>query len=361
MHLRTTMSSIALALSAAALFAPGGFCQARTLPAVPAPAAQTQPPATPQAAPAPAAPAPGQPARPTLNPEHPFPPTSPLNFTAATPTKETVNEFLHQTWGYDPNRIWQVQAILKTPVEGVSKVIVLVSEEGQKKQQVGRLIFFTLPDGNHLISNNVLPFGPKPFQQYRQILETEATGPSTGSASKELEFVEFADFECPHCKAVQPTIKRLLADYPTAHFVYQNFPLVEIHPEAYKAAAYGTCVAKLSGNAAFFKFSDAVFENQDGLTPESAEKTLDAAATTAGANAAKVAACSTEPATKQAIESSIQLGQKVNVNGTPTLFINGFGIAVDGVPYPVLQKIIAFRAKEDGVNLPPPPLHLTTP
>lgn len=354
MHLRTLMSSTILALSTALLLAPGGFCQSKALPAAPSAAAQSRTHSAP-----PSAAASSQ--QPTVNPEHPFPPVSPLNFTAATPTTATVDGFLHETWGYDPNRIWQVQAILKTPVEGVSKVIVLVSEKGQAKPRVGRLIFFTLPDGKHIISNEVLPFGAKPFQQNREILENEADGPSTGDASKALEFVEFADFECPHCKAVQPTIKKLLSDYPTAHFVYQNFPLVEIHPEAFKAAEYGTCVAKLSGNEAFFKFSDAVFENQEGLTPASADKTLQDAATKAGADAAKVAACSTEPATKEAVESSIKLGQKLNVNGTPTLFVNGFGVAIDGLPYQTLQQIIAFRAQQDGVHLPPPPLHLTTP
>lgn len=353
MHSRILTSSI-LVLGTTLLLVPAAFSQSKALPAAPSSTAQAQPST-------PAAPSSQASAEPAVNPAHPFPPALPGNFTASTPTVDTVNQFLKQTWGYDPNRIWQVQAILKTPVEGVSKVVVLVSEKGRKKPQVGQLVFFTLPDGQHLISNNVLPFGAKPFQQYREILQNEANGPSTGAASKNLEFVEFSDFECPHCKAVQPTIKKLLADYPTAHFVYQNFPLVEIHPEALKAAEYGTCVAKLSGNTAFFKFSDAVFENQEGLTPTAADKTLADAVTKAGADPAKVAACSSEPATRQAVEGSIKLGQKVNVSGTPTLFINGFGVAVDGIPYQTLQNIIAFRAKQDGVTLPAPPLHLTTP
>lgn len=353
MHFRILTSSI-LAMGTTLLFVPTGFSQSKALPAAPSSTAQTQS----RTLPAPSSAAPAQPA---VNPDHPFPPALPGNFTASTPTADTVNQFLKETWGYDPNRIWQVQAILKTPVDGISKVIVLVSEKGQKKPQVGQLVFFTLPDGEHLISNNVLPFGAKPFQKYREILQNEANGPSKGAVSKSLEFVEFSDFECPHCKAVQPTIKKLLADYPTAHFVHQDFPLIEIHPEALKAAEYGTCVAKLSGNAAFFKFSDVVFDNQDGLTPTDADKTLSDAVTKAGGDPAKVAACSSEPATRQAVESSVKLGQELNVTGTPTLFINGFGVAVDGIPYQVLQNIIAFRAKQDGVTLPPPPLHLTTP
>ncbi len=55
------------------------------------------------------------------------------------------------TWGYDADRMWQVQAILKTPADGVSKVIVLVGDKtGKQKPQV--VAFFYLPDGKHIIT-----------------------------------------------------------------------------------------------------------------------------------------------------------------------------------------------------------------
>ena len=40
-------------------------------------------------------------------PLQPMPPPNPANFTASTPTKETVDAFLRQNWGYDLNRVWQ--------------------------------------------------------------------------------------------------------------------------------------------------------------------------------------------------------------------------------------------------------------
>ena len=54
-------------------------------------------------------PAPGPTAAPV------FPKPNPANFTATSPTKEVVDAFLQANWGYDENRMWQVQAILKTP------------------------------------------------------------------------------------------------------------------------------------------------------------------------------------------------------------------------------------------------------
>src|SRR4051812_43284825 len=59
----------------------------------------------------------------------PFPPVNPKYFTAQTPTVDTVNAFLKTLWGYDPGRIWRVEAIQNTPAPGVSKVVVFVSDK----------------------------------------------------------------------------------------------------------------------------------------------------------------------------------------------------------------------------------------
>jgi protein-disulfide isomerase len=288
----------------------------------------------------------------------PFPPIDPANFTAPSPTKQTVEDFLKAYWGYDTSRIWQVQAILPTQAPGVGHVVVLVKGTGggPKEQQTAQLSFFTLPDGKFLVTaDSLLPFGSKPFQSYREILQAGADGPSQGGASKAMEIVVFSDFECPHCKEAQPVIAKLLADYPSAHFVYQDFPLIQVHSEAFKASTHGYCVAKAGGNEAFFKFSDALFETQAGLAPATSDATLKDAETKAGQDPVKIAACAATPAAKEAINASLALGAKVGVNSTPTIFINGRGLPAVGIPYPMLQKIVEFQAKLDGVPLPPAP------
>ena len=239
-----------------------------------------------QAAPAepPSAPTPTNqalPAAPPASNVNPFPAPDSRNFTADSPSTDTVNGFLKANFGFDANRIWQVEDILKTPVPGVSKVIVYLAEKGQDKIQP--VVFFTLPDGNHLIAGDeVLPFGKRPFEANRELLQNDAKGPARGAASKDLEIVEFADFECPHCKEAEDTMNKLLHDYPAAHFVFQNFPIVEIHSEALKAAEYGYCVSKISGDEAFYKFADAIFANQAQLTPSGSTQALQDAVLKAG-------------------------------------------------------------------------------
>ncbi len=337
MQFRSLMHSSILALGLAAFLTPNGFSQ--NAPAGGATPTQSQ----------------ALPAAPASTNANPFPPADPRNFTAASPSKETVDAFLKASWGYDPNRVWQVQAILKTPAAGVSRVVVLVAEKGGAKEQTQPLTFYTLPGGKYIVADGVLPFGDKPFDENRQLLQSEANGPSQGASSKALELVEFSDFECPHCKDAQSTIQKLITDYPMAHFVFQHFPLVEIHPEAFKAAAYGVCVTKASGDAAFFKFSDAVFAAQAELTPQSADQTLKDAVTKAGGDPAKAAACAASAETKAAVNASLNLGEQLGVNSTPTLFVNGRGLPLGGIPYETLQKIVDFQAQQDGVSLPARP------
>ncbi len=277
-----------------------------------------------------------------------FPKPDPANFTAATPTKETVNAFLQASWGYDETRIWQVQAILKTPVEGISKVVIFVGDKsGKQKPAVAQ--FFALPDGKHIfVGDEIIPFGEHPYAEARAMAQQRADGPYRGSAVKDLEIVEFADFQCPHCKDAQANMDKLAVDFPKARIVFQNYPLPQ-HPAAAGAAAYGLCVAKQGGSDTFFTFASAVFEGQDGLaTADGATLTLNSAVSKAGLDPAKIAACASTPATVAAVEASVKLAQDLNITQTPTLVINGRQVPANA-PYDTIKKIIQYQAKLDGV------------
>ncbi len=307
--------------------------------------AQTEAPPAPPPQELPAAPgqAPGAPAVLT------FAPVDKANFTSDKPTVADVDAFLKITWGYNPDLAWQVEAIQKTPAAGISKVIVAIGQKSNPSQ-VGQLVFFALPDGQHIVSQDeIVPFGARPFEEHRKILEAEATGPARGAASKDLLIVEFADFQCPHCKDAQPTIDRMVQDFPNARFVFESFPL-PMHSEAPKAAAYGVCVQKAAGDETFFKYADAVFTNQSGLTPESSDQTLKGIVAKLGLDPAKIAACSTSSIGADGVKISLDLAHKLEVRETPWLYVNGRGLPVGGLQYDQLKSIISYQAAEDGVN-----------
>lgn len=312
--------------------------------------AQTQVPAAPAETPVPATQAvPSAPSAPTPSTAPVFPKPDPANFTATSPTKETVNAFLQANWGYDQNRVWQVQAIFKTDAPGVSKVIVFVGDK-TGKEKPSALQFFVLPDGKHIIAGDqIVAFGDHPYADLRATMQQQANGPYRGSASKDLEIVEFADFQCPHCKEAQPNMDKLVADFPNARIVFQYDPIASIHPQAVRAAEYGVCVDKLGGSTAFFQYAAAVFDGQDGLsTPDGATLTLNSAVTKAGLDPAKVDACATDASVKSTVENSVKLATDSGINEVPTLVVNGRVIPAN-ISYDLLKQIIEYQAKLDGV------------
>ena len=304
-------------------------------------AAQDQTPASPAAAPAPSAPAAAPPA---------FPKPDPADFTADTPSKETVNAFMQSNLGFAPNSMWQVQAIQKTQLPGINRVVVFVGDK-TGKQQPYRFAFLTAPDMKHImVGDRIIPFGEHPFEEHRAILQQRANGPYRGAAAKDLELVEFADFQCPHCKAAQANMDKLVTDFPNARIVFESDPIASIHPESMIAAEYGVCVAKLGGNSAFFTFAAAVFDGQDGLaTADGATLTLNSAVTKAGLEPAKVSACANTPDTKAAVDASVQLAKDLDISSVPTLAINGRQVPANA-PYETLKQIIEYQAKQDGIS-----------
>jgi protein-disulfide isomerase len=280
----------------------------------------------------------------------PFPAVNPKYFTADSPSVATVEGYLKTMLGFDPNRIWRVMAIQKTAAPGVSKVTALISERGPNAKVLSA-IFFVLPDGKHIIaqdSSGVSPFGAEPFEANRKLLQARADGPAHGAASKDLMLVEFADLQCPHCKDAQATMTKLAQDFPKARIVYESFPLTEVHPYAFQAAAYGDCVAKQK-NDAFFTYAQAVYDTQGALLPDTADATLKAAVTKAGLDPAAVATCAAGDTAKADVNAALRLGEEVGVDQTPMLAVNGRLLSITSIPYETLKSLIVYQAMLDGV------------
>jgi protein-disulfide isomerase len=261
--------------------------------------------------------------------------------TANLPSEATVESFLHEQFGYQSDMSWKISSIKPSTIEGLAEVTVVLAN--QQGQQLSR--FYVSPDGQHALIGDIIPFGAKPFDPAKNALEKGITGPSRGPKDAPVTIVEFGDLQCPACKAAQPTIEGLVAAEPQARFVFQNFPL-EMHNWAAKGAAYADCVGRAS-NDAFWKFLSKTYETQAEITAENADEKLTALADGSGVKGSEIAACATQPETKARIDASIALGKKVDVSGTPTLFINGRKIgSFDNRLSDVYKNLVDFAAKE---------------
>ena len=258
------------------------------------------------------------------------------------PSEETVDSFLHQQFGYQPELTWKISSIKPSIIPGLAEVnVVLASPQGQQLTR-----FYVSPDGERALVGEIIPFGARPFDPVKKILEKGVTGPSRGPKDAKVLIVEFGDLQCPACKAAQPTIEELVAAEPNARFVFQNFPL-EMHNWAAKGANYADCVGRAS-NDAFWKFISKTYEQQANITAENVDEKLKAIASETGTNGDEIATCAAKPETKARVDASIALGKQVEVTGTPTLFINGRKVGnFDHQLLDVYKKLVDFAAKTE--------------
>lgn len=257
------------------------------------------------------------------------------------PSEATVDSFLQQTFGYQPDLSWKISSIRPAGIAGLSEItVVMANGQGQQLMR-----FYSTPDGQHAIFGDIVPFGARPFDPVKKQLEKGITGPARGPKDAPVTIVEFGDLQCPACKAAQPTIESLVEAEPNARFVFQNFPL-EMHNWAAKGAAYADCVGKAS-NDAFWKFIAKTYETQGDITAATADEKLTALADQAGVKGSDIAACAAKPETKVSVDASIALGKSVEVSGTPTLFINGRRVGnFDPHLLDAYKTLVEFAAKQ---------------
>ena len=83
---------------------------------------------------------------------------------------------------------------------------------------------------------------------------------ATGAKNAKVTIVEFSDFECPFCIRAYPTVRQVLKEYKDdVKLYYKQFPLVQIHPNALKAAEASLCAAD---QGKFWEFHDKIFETE---------------------------------------------------------------------------------------------------
>jgi protein-disulfide isomerase len=261
---------------------------------------------------------------------------------AGLPTQAQIDAAMQRTFGYDPGLLWQTLDIRPSLIPGVAEVLVSLN-----KQPPNRL--YILPDGqNAIVVADVIPFGADPFAPARAKLQA-ADGPNKGAQKPQILIVGFSDLECPHCKAAEPVLDKLLADFPQVRFVFQQFPLpASLHPWAMKAAQYADCAGRMDKDA-FWKYVNTVFENQGGIALATADDQLTAFATAVGLDGAKVAACAAAPETGARVKKSMDLGQSLDINETPTVFINGRRVkSLASIPYEQLKALVQFEIDHAG-------------
>ena len=148
----------------------------------------------------------------------------------------------------------------------------------------------------------------------RKIDVSEA--PMKGNPGAKITLVEFADYECPHCKRFQPVLHQILDEFRSdVKLYFKHYPLPQ-HNNA-RLAAEAAVAAQKQGK--FWQFQDKLWEKSDELTPAEIEK----AAKEVGLDVAKFRQDMASEPVKARVQKDRSDGAAAGIQATPTLYING--------------------------------------
>jgi len=140
-----------------------------------------------------------------------------------------------------------------------------------------------------------------------------AIGPDTAVCT----LLEYGDYQCPYCGQAYPIVKRLRKQFSAdLRFVFRNFPLGEMHPNAEHAAESALFAGK---HGRFWEMHDLLYENQRSLGDDDLLGLAGSLQLDVERLRADLGAGTFESAVKADFRSGVHSG----VNGTPTFFING--------------------------------------
>ena len=140
-------------------------------------------------------------------------------------------------------------------------------------------------------------------------------------------------FECPFCGGLYPTLKLVEKNYADkVRFVYRQFPLTNIHPNARKAAEASLCA---NDQQKFWEFHDSLFSDQSKLDVQSLKQRAQAMKL----NTSAFNACLDSGKHVETIQKDRDEARKIGVTSTPTIFING-RLMSGNRPYAEIRDII---------------------
>jgi protein-disulfide isomerase len=194
-------------------------------------------------------------------------------------------------------------------------------------------------DGKYLIRGEVSELSKDPLAENRARIQLK-DAPSLGDPKAQVTVVEFSDFECPVCRSLHDALRGMLPNYPQVRVVFKDFPLEALHPWARTAALAGRCAYQQDPNA-FWRLYDAIYDNQEIISAENAWSKMTEYAGQARLNADTFRACMAGPEAAAAVEASRANGQQLEVNSTPTVFVNGRRLV--GADAHLLERYIQYE------------------
>ena len=176
-----------------------------------------------------------------------------------------------------------------------------------------------------------------------------------GNPDAPIVIIEYSDYDCPFCRLFHDTMVKIMDDFGKdgkVAWVYRQFPINGLHPNASKISEASECVAELGGNNAFWKFNDALNGSRkisydangqiSGIEPTDMKRVSEFAVT-AGVDKGKFELCYNSGKYADKINADITAGAKAGVQGTPhsIIVVGGNQGVINGAqPYETVKAMV---------------------
>jgi protein-disulfide isomerase len=240
----------------------------------------------------------------------------------------------------------------KSDIPGYNNLPVTFSHNGKQTT----VTFLISTDGNTLARLEKFDISKDP-----QSIYSVAHRPVRGNPDAKVTVVNYDDLECPYCARMHEELFPATLDHykGLVKFVYKDYPLVEIHPWAMHASVNANCLADQSSDAywQFVDYAHSHGQEIDGNHDNAKQSfaTLDEQAREIGkkfhVNGPKLDACLAKQ-DESVVRASMREGQKLGIDGTPQVFVDGERIAAGAQPTSSVWDAIDRALKADGVTPP---------
>jgi protein-disulfide isomerase len=249
----------------------------------------------------------------------------------------------------------------KSDIPGYDNLPVTFSHKGKQTT----VTFLISKDGNTLARLEKFDISKDP-----QAIYSLDHRPTRGNPDAKVTVVNYDDLECPYCARMHEELFPTTLDHykDLVRYVYKDFPLVEIHPWAMHASVDANCLAE-QNNDAYWQFVDYAHSHGHEIDgnrndPKQSFTFLDEQARAIGKkanlNQTKLDACIAKQ-DESAVRASMREGEKLGIDGTPQVFVDGERIPAGAQPTTAVWDSIDRALKADGITPPerndaaPPP------
>ena len=255
---------------------------------------------------------------------------------APSQTQKNIEAYLRNLYAFGPDVQLVVGPLKETPIDGLLETTIDVTIEANKQT----VKFYVSKDGKFLFRGEMSDLTKDPLEENRaQIQMNDA--PAMGDAKAPVTLVEYSDFECPVCRGLHDALRGMLSKYSgKVRVVFKDFPIEQLHPWARTAAIAGRCAYQQDPKA-FWKMYDLIYDNQDIISAATAWTEMMDYAGQSGLEAETFKSCMASPEAGAAVNASRANGQQLDVNSTPTVFVNGRRIV--GADAHLLEQYINYE------------------